>query len=342
MTTSTAVVVRPMTDADLPDVLNLLQMSLAGGPTGQRTRDFFEWKHRDNPFGRSPAWVAVEGGQLAGFRIFMRWSFRSDDQTIHAVRAVDTATHPDYRGQGIFRRLTTTALGSLGESVAMVFNTPNDQSLPGYLRMGWQVVGRVRIFVHASRPVRVLRTARHGPAGPVGGSPPGARCPLPSARSVLEQSPSLAPFLEDVAARDEPKGRFRTVRDHGYLSWRYAGAPGLDYRALVVGEHRAPRGLAIGRPRYRGNLVEFTLSEVICADDRTAADLLRQVARQSGADHVTCHLPVGAVGRSRLVRAGYFPVPGGPTLVTRPLVALPRDPGELASWALTLGDVEVF
>jgi GNAT superfamily N-acetyltransferase len=331
-----------MREEDLPRVLDLLRLSLAGGPTGERTQDFFEWKHHDNPFGRSPAWVAVDEERLAGFRIFMRWSFRAGGRTVHAVRAVDTATHPDYRGQGIFRRLTTTALESLDESVAMVFNTPNDQSLPGYLRMGWQVVGPIRIFVNARRPVRVLRAKGRRTARRDSGAPPGARCRLPPASSVLAATEGLPAFVDSMAGRGREDERFRTVRDHAYLTWRYGLAPGLDYRALVVGTSGEPRGLAVGRMRHRGELVECTLAEVICADDRTAGELLRAVARESGADHVTCHLPTGAVGRARLLQAGYLPVPGGPTLVSRPLHRLPRDPRVPDSWALTLGDVEVF
>ena len=43
-----------------------------------------------------------------------------------------------------------------------MFNTPNDQSRPGYLKMGWQVVGRVPIGVRPARSA-VLRCAWSGP-----------------------------------------------------------------------------------------------------------------------------------------------------------------------------------
>ncbi len=61
---------------------------------------------------------------------------------VRAVRAVDTATHPDHQGRGIFSTLTPTRSRRCGSRADLVFNTPNEKSLPGYLKMGWQIVGQ--------------------------------------------------------------------------------------------------------------------------------------------------------------------------------------------------------
>src|SRR4029077_13661343 len=107
--------------------------------------EFFDWKHRENPFGESPGWVAVDGTRVVGFRTFLRWELEDGaGATRTAVRAVDTATHPDYQGRGIFRALTLLAVEEMtAEGVEFVFNTPNDKSRPGYLTMGWHEVGRL-------------------------------------------------------------------------------------------------------------------------------------------------------------------------------------------------------
>jgi GNAT superfamily N-acetyltransferase len=94
--------VREASDDDLPQVLELLQSSLGWVPDEQYA-DFYRWKHHDNPFGRSPAWVAVDGDRIVGLRVWLRWRFTRSGRTWEAVRAVDTATHPEYQGRGIFR-----------------------------------------------------------------------------------------------------------------------------------------------------------------------------------------------------------------------------------------------
>ena len=53
----------------------LLAASL-GWSSDDHYEAFFDWKHEQNPFGRSPAWVAVDGGEVVGFRTFLRWEHR--------------------------------------------------------------------------------------------------------------------------------------------------------------------------------------------------------------------------------------------------------------------------
>ncbi len=94
--------VRHFRDEDEPQVLELLRAALGTGPIGGRTPELFAWKHRDGPFGPSLMLVAEQGERIVGFRAFMRWRFRAGDRTLAAVRAVDTATHPDHQRTGCF------------------------------------------------------------------------------------------------------------------------------------------------------------------------------------------------------------------------------------------------
>ncbi|WP_116106162.1 GNAT family N-acetyltransferase [Lewinella sp. IMCC34191] len=126
--------IRPFSaDQHLGKVIELLSTSL-GDVANQQT---FSWKHLENPFGASPGLLAFTGDRLVGLRFFMHWRFTNGEQTIHALRPVDTVTHPDARGNGIFKRLTLEGLDRFGQN-KLVFNTPNSKSLPGYLKMGWQ------------------------------------------------------------------------------------------------------------------------------------------------------------------------------------------------------------
>jgi GNAT superfamily N-acetyltransferase len=134
---------RPYRDGDEEQVLSLLSSSLGWMPDDQHAR-FFRWKHLQNPAGRRRCgWTRA--GEIIGFRALMRWRFLIDGEPVKAVRAVDTATHPSARGEGVFRDLTMHALDELrAEGVGFVFNTPNDQSRPGYLKVGWIELGRPR------------------------------------------------------------------------------------------------------------------------------------------------------------------------------------------------------
>ena len=139
--------VRAANEQDLPAIIELFELSL-GSEHGAPKESFWRWKHIDNPFGVSPVLLAFDGDKLIGLRAFMRWQWIHQGQVLPAFRAVDTGTHPDYRGKGIFSRLTKQLIAELKEREpsCFIYNTPNSSSKPGYLKMGWQVLGKPNVI----------------------------------------------------------------------------------------------------------------------------------------------------------------------------------------------------
>ncbi|MGH2817498.1 MAG: GNAT family N-acetyltransferase [Actinomycetota bacterium] len=332
---------RSYRDADETGVLELLSATLGGGPTGERSSDVFRWKHLENPFGRSYMMVAEAEGRIIALRSFMRWRFLAGNLALRGVRAVDTTTHPDYQRRGIFTKLTGEALENLAGEADFVFNTPNVNSLPGDLRMGWRKVGKIPISVRVRRPVKVLTRFRSAKSGILGPRPRPSIEAETAADALLD--PGLPSLLADVAERRD--NRIATPRDLKYLWWRYAAAHLLDYRAVREESEGGLAGIALFRVRPRGELWESTVAEVIVrvGDRTTARRLLRGVVKASSVDHLTCHFPSGSASSFGARRAGFVRIPGGMTFLVNPLNGgLQPEPTELRSWALTLGDLEVF
>jgi GNAT superfamily N-acetyltransferase len=350
VTSTTTLHVRRLEPADEPEVLALLTTTMAGGPTGSRSHEFFAWKHRDSPFGPCPGLVATADRAIVGVRLFLRWELRHGDRTLRAVRAVDTATHPDHQRRGIFKTLTLTLLEQLEqEGVDLVFNTPNADSRPGYLRMGWQEVGRLPVLISPVRPLRFLRGARAASAANASGSA-SAVAPVASAAADLESPlPDAGEVLQRVDVqglldrRGTPAG-LHTPLTSDYLRWRYAEAPGLDYRAVVVHRGGELVGLGLGRLRRRAGLTELTLGDVLVPEgDVGAARRVLRAARRGGVDHVAVHAAPGSEAARAALASGYFPTPGGGIqLVANPRPGCPEQVLDLGAWALSLGDLEVF
>ncbi len=324
----TEVTVRRAGPADRSAILSLLAASL-GWERDDAFAAFFAWKHEQNPFGPSPAWVALQGDDVVGFRTFLRWRFdHPDGRTRQAVRAVDTATAPGHEGRGIFRLLTTTAVDELtDEGVDFVFNTPNTQSRPGYLRMGWSTVGRLPLVARvrgASSALR-MRSARV----------PAERWPVETTAGSDATALLADDRVERLLASLAPPTGFRTQRTAAYLRWRY-GLESLGYRAIAHADNPA-HGVAVFRLRRRGDAVEAGVSEVLVPHGSAHATrrLLRAVARETGADYAV------RLGRPA-VRAGYVSFPRqGPILTWRPLADTAAPPG-LRALDFALGDVELL
>ena len=260
---------------DFPSIVALARDSLGWTDDDER---FLSWKHLENPFGASPMWLALDGDRVVGFRAFLRWEFVIDGRAVRAVRAVDTATHPDYQGRGIFTRLTLAALDELGaDRIELVFNTPNEKSRPGYLKMGWEEVGRLRVAAMPTSPrcLAVLHTARASagrwPLVTDSGEPAGA---------VLQPSSDLVVLLAS-----QPVVGIVTRRTPEFLAWRYGYEP-LGYRVVHRGATLAD-GFATFRLRRRGQAVECVLCDVVVpdSDHRLVVEVVRRVRKAVKADY---------------------------------------------------------
>jgi GNAT superfamily N-acetyltransferase len=318
--------VRGVVPADGPAVLELLGAAL-GAEVDEHYAAFFDWKHQQNPFGVSPAWDAVDSGRIVGFRTFMRWEFDTPQGVSRAVRAVDTATHPDHQGRGIFSLLTRAAIEELtADGVAFVFNTPNDRSRPGYLKMGWQVVDRLPTGLRPASLRALPRIAAARTAAERWSVPTVAAL---SVQVAFADEGALAALLERTARLDA----MTTRRSPAYLRWRYGFAP-LAYRVLPAGDSVA-HGLLVFRLRRRGSALELVVADlhVPQSSATTARRLIRTALRQTGADY--------ALGLRMTPAHGLLPLPGqGPQLTWRPLAA--SGVPSIDELAFSLGDIELF
>jgi hypothetical protein len=164
---------------------------------GDFDQSHFIWKHLDNPFGKSLGLVALDGGKIVGVRMFMKWQFKKGNDTVFALRPVDTITHPDYRGRGIFKVLTLKGLKKFRKEYDIIFNTPNQNSLPGYLKMGWKLLDKrphyKLAYVISSKKRKIS-----------------LECLRPNDVSINEKD------------ADPGKGYYWTVPSMDFITWRYA------------------------------------------------------------------------------------------------------------------------
>ncbi len=336
-----ATAIRDYQTADEEAVLRLLRAALGTGRAFDRTAAFWRWKHFENPFGTSLLLVATNG-DVQGLRAFLRWRFRGATRTIYALRAVDTATHPEYRRHGVFSALTRRAVErARDEGVDVIFNTPNAVSLRGYLKLGWTLVGRPTLLIKPLRPRRLVRSllGRDG-----AGSTPGVvRAPAVPAGQWLEH----ADVGEVLGADDRLRAsQVRTERSAVFMRWRYASTSAPAYHACWVGDRAVPEAVAIFRMNRRQGLREVVLAEVLLRRGAGGVPaVMRRLQTAVDADYVVAYAPRGSIHWWGLVRAGFVPLPGtGPYFVVRPLSAeaAARALTRLAHWNLSLGDLELF
>jgi GNAT superfamily N-acetyltransferase len=311
---------RAMNDEDLPGVLDTLRAALGETAVLKRTPEQWHWKHTLNPFGRSIVLVAADRDRIAGIRAFMRWQLATTTgSTLSCVRAVDTAVHPEYRRRGLFSALNEAALElATADGVDMVFNTPNEQSRPGYLKQGWQDVGPVGVMVRPSYRMAI----RQGDAE------------FPDAEDILPG----ASFAGGIKGTDRKPLGLRTVRSEAYWRWRFEQHPTASY--LQVGAKGSTAVLRINRRSGRDELV---VSELIGTNGSAA---IRRAASMSQAAYLVGWFSPGSPERTWAKLAGMIPVPRvtALNLVARPLSQFAAQVGVFAigNWDLAMSDLELL
>ena len=342
--TDTTFQVRPYREQDEPSVLDLLKSAYGDWPATtemfrQGPAEFFRWKHLASPFGRSLMHVAEADDQIIGFWALMRWRLVAGERLLHAVRGADSATHRHYQRKGVWTRLQREADKAVREETDRFFCTTAARNAPRHLKVGRRIAGQFPISARVRRPIRCALAwrSKKTSAGP---SRPAPVVDAATAAEALADPEAVSLLLAESGV---PDSCLATHRDVDYLRWRYAQL--LDYRAIREEQGGRLVGLAIFRVCPRGVLWESRVTELIirAGDRRTARRLLRRVATAAPVDLLACHFQAGSSQARAAAQTGFLRSPGRVALVVSPSRHndVP-DPTDIGSWALSLGDLELF
>lgn len=273
-----------------------------------------EWWFEQNPAGGPIITLAEEDGRVVGVACMSPYRVLVGGEKRLVAVPLHVATHPAYRGRGIFTALEAEneRRAAEGSSVAITF--PNEASRRVFAgRLGWRELPAPRIW---ARPL------------PFGRRPRGVE--------QLGSFGAEADALWQEASADTAAG---LVRDAAYLGWRFARSP-RPYRCLGVVRKGVLRGIAVvGRRRWRGVECAFLADLVAPRRDRRALRALLQasLAEARGARLFLALPPHGRAGS--LARLGFAPTHKRVLFMGKEL----RPGGGLPErWTLSLGDGDSF
>jgi len=310
--------IRKSEPGDIPQIIEVLKASL-GETSSKKTEEAWMYKHVGNPFGKSLVLVAVENDSIIGVRAFMRWKWQLGDQVFSAFRAVDTATHPEHQGEGVFKKLTLNAIEIAKEQGDdFIFNTPNTQSLPGYLKMGWEEVDKLKIRIFPTNPLNWLTVKQTG-------------------HYKINNNSSDAHLAGLISKHNNLKAeenKLFTLKSLEYLSWRYENNPLQNYE--VKGDKDFYLAGYIKEHKF---FKELRITEHIYSNDSGLQKInraVKEISKKFGAHIIT----------STGLSSGFgFSGNYGPVLTMRNVnldLNLNQELLQLNNWSYTLGDLELF
>lgn len=99
------------------------------------SKELFKKKYVDNIYGKS----VVEVVYLDGQPVAARGLWRNDVYGKPAFQPGDTCVTEICRGKGIFTEMTKRSIELLSKD-DIIYNFPNQNSFPGYMKMGWKLI----------------------------------------------------------------------------------------------------------------------------------------------------------------------------------------------------------
>jgi GNAT superfamily N-acetyltransferase len=282
-------------------------------PSGHLSEQEFGWWFERNPAGAPLVSLAEDGERLVGVAAMSLFRACVDGEPVTVPMPLHVATHPDYRGRGVFRELErANELEAARRGLEIALSFPNDASRPIFVRhLGWSELPSCRLW---ARPV--VRPGR---------------------RRVRMRVEPLARFETDVQTLWRRQGALpaRLARDEEHLNWRYVDSP-RGYRCFVVRSGNDVRGVAVVESGRRGR-ISF-LAELAAVDARAARALVRRCLSEVPAPGVLLALPpAGRDGRRLLGSLGFLPTSRSLHPVVKALA-----PGRTAprEWQFALGDLD--
>ncbi len=313
-------IIREANASDLPAILQVLKASL-GETSSRKTEQVWNYKHVRNPFGESLVLVACDKDRIIGVRAFMKWKWKKENTVFDAYRAVDTATHPDFQGRGVFKKLTLEAL-SKAKSLKdhFVFNTPNSQSKPGYLKLGWKEVGQLKPSIKLTNPFNFFSSKEK----------------VLNYHHEICAVEDLASLLKQYNLRLSESDKLYTPKTVEYLRWRYEQNVLQDYFV-----YSSEQFYVAGYLKKRGRANELRITELIYNSSKGKKEtkqLISQLAAKFRANFISYHT-VEKLFHTEI--RGKF----GPVLTFKPIVLEEEIKNyllKLDSWQYSLGDLELF
>jgi GNAT superfamily N-acetyltransferase len=135
--------IRPIQKSALADYFDLLSMSF------QRfnpTLPYLNWLYFENPRGSVCGYDAYDGDLLVAHYACI--PIKIEGYQFNSLLSLNTATHPDYQGRGLFKELASRTFEAALPTYANVVGVANAKSVGGFVKyLNFQMLGNLELRI---------------------------------------------------------------------------------------------------------------------------------------------------------------------------------------------------
>ena len=265
------IIIRTANSQDREGVLTLLnQVFQKQQRTSDNNRDsaFWEWKYENNPFGRAVLHLGEYKGEILATATFWPWKLQINNIKYHFFQPCDTVVSEKARGKGLFKRINMARIDyARNVGADAIFNFPNENSLPGYLKMGWYFLGKVKWMVRVLRPLTVTSGMLRNKQS--------EKLSVPNHLRINSEKVNTLDLEGDIQS-----GFLHTAVTRDYLKWRYVNHPTRSYGIIMFRMEDSVTGAAVFTLSKRHKMKEMVITELLGKVEYTS-QLMKKVIREA-------------------------------------------------------------
>lgn len=329
----------------VPGDLDRINALFAATMGRARSLEHDRWKFWDSPFGKPYITIAENRGEIVGQYALWPTPMRLGKEKVAGAQSLDTMTHPDYQGQGMFTTLAKACFElAASRGCEVLFGFPNANSYPGFVRrLNWDHTGDIPAW---SRPLLLSKHPRFArvPASMLDALTHFPRGDTRRGLEVQTGKPDAAQIESLLAARQE-KDVCSIERSAAWYDWRFAPASGHDYEWLTARRNGAVVGWAVWGTDPLAEYPRALISELVGESKHALEALVACAVRRARAAGCATINTVTNIEQHRhaLRSCGFWKVRSNPFIV-RGMTArnLGANIHDHASWRIFGADLDTY
>ncbi|MFC2034998.1 GNAT family N-acetyltransferase [Chloroflexota bacterium] len=296
----------------------------------EMTLAHWKWKFTKNPFGQAVSKLMFDGNKLIGYYTVIPMTVQVTNNLVKAALSVNTMTHSDYRGHGIFAYLGEKAYVVCEQKgIKFVYGFPNSNIYQARIKkLEWKGFGKMSIFQKE----------------------------LGSKTDVTLESKDIYEIdkydMGVNALWEKVRSNYPVIvpRTKEFLNWRFVQHPTVEYsKYIVVDKGNEVLGYVVLKIHTGGDKTKGHIVDILCINQK---DVVKSLLRFScdyfvkrGVRSLSCWMPDVSFYTQVLSEEGFareeFETYFGIKILKKEdsLLGNVEQPNK---WHLTMGDSDVF
>lgn len=252
----------------------------------------WNWEYKDNPNSRIEILLVIDNKKIVGHYAVIPVKMKIKKKIYLTSLSLDTMTHKDYRGMGIFPKLATKMYNELGNSgIYLTYGFPNEYSINGFLnKLDWFEISKIPIYIF---PLNFKNIIYHFIKNKLISNLIGniwdsiftffIKKKVKKSTNIIKIKEFDNRFnnLWDLVKKEIIIG---VVRDKSYLNWRYFQKPEEKYKVFAIKSNDNLKGYIILKIEKRFNLRIGLIMDILTdpSDISYQEDLIKYAIKYFG------------------------------------------------------------